>query len=505
MDLKNVLVLLSFWALISSYLLLPTEGLMRMSLKKRPLDHNTVNALRIIRKLGMNQEGMYGLLAKGRNEGDIVYLKNYMDSQYYGEIGIGTPPQNFTVIFDTGSSNLWVPSSKCHFSISCYFHSKYNSRKSTTFTKNGTSCEIKYGSGSISGFFSKDNVKVGNLIVKDQLFIEATKEVSLSFILGKFDGIFGLGFQEISVKGATPVWYNMIKQGLVNDEIFSFWLNRDPQATVGGELVFGGVDSQHFKGRHTYVPVTRKGYWQFEMGDFLIGSYSTGFCEAGCAAILDSGTSLLAGPTHVVTEINHAIGAQGVLSNECKDIVTQYGDMIWELLISGVQPDMICSQLRLCVFNGEQYVSADIQTVVDRNRMNMSRGDDFLCSTCEMAVGWARNMLKLEKTKDQILDYVTKLCDSLPSPNAESIVDCEKIPELPDVTFTIGDKPFTLSPEQYILKTGDGIEMVCISGFMAFDVPPPRGPLWILGDIFMGAYHTVFDYGNLQLGFAPSA
>ncbi|WP_200853055.1 pepsin-like aspartyl protease, partial [Klebsiella pneumoniae] len=70
-----------------------------------------------------------------------------MDAQYFGEIGVGTPPQKFTVIFDTGSSNLWVPSSKCYLSVACFLHSKYASSQSSTYKSNGKHAEIHYGTG----------------------------------------------------------------------------------------------------------------------------------------------------------------------------------------------------------------------------------------------------------------------------------------------------------------------------------------------------------------------
>lgn len=490
---------------------LPNDGLVRIGLRKKKLDQInrlvgwTVSEDEDTMRTPVRRYNLHGSL--GDSDTDIVALNNFMDAQYFGEVSIGTPSQTFTVIFDTGSSNLWVPSAKCYFSVSCYFHSKYKSSHSSTYKKNGTSAAIQYGTGAISGFFSQDNVKIGDLVVKNQDFIEATKEASITFLAAKFDGIIGLGFQEISVGKAIPVWYNMLNQGLVKEPVFSFWFNRDIEGEEGGEIVFGGVDPDHYKGEHTYVPVTKKGYWQFEMGDVLIDGETTGYCSTGCNAIADSGTSLLAGPTTVITQINHAIGASGVVSQECKTLVDQYGKTILEMLIAETQPQKICSQMGLCTFDGTRGVSMGIESFVDKSSEKSSSGvhDSAMCTACEMAVIWMQNKLRRNETADQILNYVNQLCDRLPSPNGESAVDCDNLSSMPNVSFTIGGKVFDLAPNQYVLEVGEGVAAQCISGFTALDVAPPRGPLWILGDVFMGRYHTVFDYGNLSVGFAEAA
>lgn len=478
----------------------PNGGLVRVGLKKRKI--NQLNN----QPGGSNLRRNSGVRGNFKDsDSDVIALTNYMDAQYYGEIGIGTPPQKFTVIFDTGSSNLWVPSTKCYFSVACLFHSKYKSSQSSSYKKNGKSAAIHYGTGSISGFFSQDSIKLGDLVVNEQDFIEATKEPGITFLAAKFDGILGLGFQEISVGDTVPVWYNMVKQGLVQESVFSFWLNRKVEEDVGGELVFGGVDTNHFKGEHTFVPVTKKGYWQFDMGDVLIDDKTTGFCSSGCSAIADSGTSLVAGPTTVITQINQAIGAAGVMSQQCKTLVDQYGKTIIEMLVTGAQPEKICSEMNLCSFDGSHDTSMIIESVVDKNNGKSSGVRDEMCSMCQMAVVWMQNQIKRNETEDQIINYVDQLCERLPSPMGESGVDCNKLSTLPNIAFTIGGKTFDLSPEEYVLKVGEGPATQCISGFTALDVGPPRGPLWILGDIFMGKYHTVFDYGNLQVGFAEAA
>ncbi|XP_008378422.1 aspartic proteinase isoform X2 [Malus domestica] len=472
-----------------------SDGLLRIGLKKQPLDLTRLNAARITRSQVSQPSDL---------KSNIVDLKNYRDTQFYGDIAIGTPPQHFAVVFDTGSSNLWVPSSRCILSyeclqMSCYFHSKYRASLSSTYTKIGIPSKIPYGSGSISGYFSEDNLKIGDVIVRDQEFVEITREGFLTFLTARFDGVLGLGFQDISVGEATPVWFNMAQQGHMSQQIFSIWLNHDPTSKVGGEIVFGGFDWRHFTGDHTYVPISQKGYWQIEVGDVIVADTSTGLCKGGCSAIVDSGTSFLAGPTTIVAQINHAIGADGFVSLECKNVISTYGNLIWEYLISGARPDIVCVDIGLCSYDGSRNINNHIESVTENKIGKESSVDETpSCPLCEMIVYWVQLQLKKQIEKEKIFSYVNELCEKLPNPLKRSFVNCDNIAFMPDITFTIRNKSFTLSPEQYILKVEEKCSTVCLSGFTALDVPPPQGPLWVLGALFLGAYHTVFDFGNLR-------
>lgn len=329
-------------------------------------------------------------------------LSNYMDAQYFGEIGVGTPGQKFKVIFDTGSSNMWVPSKKCA-SDGCAAHSRYSSQDSSTYKVDGRELAIHYGSGSMEGFLSRDNLELAGVTVEGQIFGEATDVGGSNFATAKFDGLLGMGFQTISEDNVVTPFQNMISQNLVPAPMFSFYLNRDQTKSPGGEIIFGGIDQNYIEGEITYTPVTSQGYWQFAMDGVSVGGGADGenhvkVCEDGCQAIADTGTSLIAGPTVEVAKLNERIGAKPAF------------------------------------------------------------GGQYLLPSCDLS-------------------------------------------SLPELVFKIAGKEFKLTPEQYVLKLSQAGQQICLSGLFGMDTSA-LNPLWILGDVFIGPYYTVFDYGNKRVGFA---
>jgi len=241
-----------------------------------------------------------------KRDGHDIPLSNISDIEFYGPITIGTPAQEFQVIFDTGSSNLWVPSIKCT-TQSCRVHKRYDSSLSSTYKVNGSRFDIAYGSGNVSGFVSNDVVGLADISVDGVDFAEITEEDGQAFLAGKFDGILGLAFDSISVGHATPIWYTLMERGLVDKKVFSFWLGGEYSKKSGGVLTLGGWDESLFKGKLKYVPLIQENYWQILMDDVIVDNKK--YCgRNGCRAVVDSGTSLISGPSEIVNDINDKLG-----------------------------------------------------------------------------------------------------------------------------------------------------------------------------------------------------
>jgi len=220
------------------------------------------------------------------------------------------------------------------------------------------------------------------------------KEPGLAFAFGKFDGIFGLGYDTISVLGVVPPFYSLVNQKLIDEPVFGFYLAQADGST-GGQMTLGGVDSNHYEGELEWHDVRRKGYWEIDLNKIRLGDEEVDFDGSG--AVIDTGSSLIVLQTALAEMINKQIGAK-------KNYAGQY------------------------------------------------------------------------------------------------TIECDAVASLPDFSFFFGKKEYKLSGSDYVLNAGGS----CISGFMGMDFPESLGDLWIVGDVFLRKFYSVYDLGNDRVGFAPA-
>lgn len=244
----------------------------------------------------------------------VEFLQNWKMMSYFGVIEVGTAhdgakKQLFKVVFDTGSGNLWVPSSKCH-SASCAPHRRFDSTQSSSFRENGRKIAVHYGSGMVSGRLSEDTVRIGTMVVHNQLFGEMTYESGHHFEKAKYDGVLGMAWPKIAIDGATPVFDNLIRQGQVHKDEFSLFIGRTHKQ--GGRIIFGGAIARYHHGPFVFIKLISDTHWDIRLEDVVLrqpkalGGHERSFCsrhEARCVGIVDSGTSLVVGPRDDVLDI----------------------------------------------------------------------------------------------------------------------------------------------------------------------------------------------------------
>lgn len=266
---------------------------------------------------------------------------------------------------------------------------KFDEVSSSSFKGSENIFAIHYGSGPVSGKFAEDTVSVQGITVPEQKLgvISNARGLGAAYSMGKFDGIFGLGFSSLSIGGVPTVLDNAIKKNLLDKPIFGFYLGDFSD----GELTLGGVNEARYTGDFHKVKLLSASYWEITLDSVDAGSNIV----KGTTAIIDSGTSLITGPSKEIRKLAKSVGAKK--------------------LITG------------------QYV-----------------------------------------------------------------IDCDKTDSMPDVSFTIDGKVYSLTGKDTVMKSGN----TCLFAFMSLDMKGDTTPKWILGDVFMRKYYTMFDLENQEVGFA---
>jgi len=246
-----------------------------------------------------------------------IALANQHDFIYFGDVEIGTPGQRFKVVFDTGSSNLWVASKPRGLQVAQRPY--YRPRASHTYEATGTPFHIEYGSGKVSGAYCQDDVALGQLKLPNFTFAEVNDTKALkNFDTSKFDGVLGLGFPRLSEDGVPTVMGALVKSGQLEEPVFGFYL----ASGQPGQLVLGGVDPDHYVGDFHFVNVSLPAYWAVQLDMVRLGGVLN--MSSTAVAIVDSGTSLLSGPTRDVQALATMMGAmevQGLYMVDCSQKV----------------------------------------------------------------------------------------------------------------------------------------------------------------------------------------
>lgn len=278
----------------------------------------------------------------------------------------------------------------------CADHSTFLQTSSTTYEPFGHELTVNYGGGMIRCHLGKETVTIGDLQIKNQHFGQ-TFYANGKF--GKSDGIVGLAFPSLAAPGTINFFDNLMKQAVVKDPIFSFYL-ADHAGSSTSEVMIGGTRPElHTAPFHYHDLLEQEDYWPVCMNDIEIDGKPQHLCHATkdtwptkcCKLVVDTGTSFFTGPSNGVRKI---------------------------------------------------------------------------------------------------------------LPQIRASADCSDRDSLPDLTFVIDGKKYTMKSNDYTVMLGYGD---CMTAMMSLDVHPPRGPLWILGDVFLRSFYSVFDRKNARVGLAPAA
>lgn len=416
-------------------------------------------------------------LIKLRRETVPVYRKGKVASfktSYSGLLGIGSPRQEFRVVFDTGSGHVVLPAVECK-SESCLVHRRYNMKASATSTpinmdgspvKPGELCDqatIGFGTGSIKGEFVKDRVCVGasddavnnsaaaSGLCMDMHSVVAVEMTTRPFKSFNFDGIFGLGLGSLALSEEFSAFGVMSKQ--LETPCFGAFLTEGENGDKDSEMALGGYNPQHLLEPLSWIDVANpeQGYWQVAIKAVRLGGVELDVCKDGsCRGVVDTGTSHLGVPAPFDAELAQMLTRDAGDLLDCR--LTEAPELQIEL--SGVN-----------------------LTLHPHNYMR-------------------RLPLREDVTVSSSIGV------HVPGNNS----DIEKAAAAPPVVPSVGDASSAAqvsAPEEAVGH--ERVQRFCRPRMMPVRLPPPLGPkLFILGEPLLHRYYTAYDWAGKQVGFGLS-
>lgn len=434
--------------------------------------------------------------ARGVNNGStsaraVIGLTNLFDSQYVGPIGVGSILQGncqkqnvrslefiadtdmdasnserqnchvedqskIWVVFDTGSTNIWVASDLCKVGpCAKRDRRRYDHTKSLSYSPGSLRLAIQFGTGQIKGPQAIDDFHVGPFSVYNQTFGMIEDETGEVFNSLPFEGILGLSFKSMAAGGHTPFFDNVISQSALKNNEFAFYFSTKHKA--GNAVLWGGVDKHFYKGDIEYFPVVDPYYWSLDLLQFRIGK-----------------EVLLGADAVGQDDADHESGEADA------------GEGYALLALNGTSKrahGLAALQSRWWGFQRARPAEEKTPKAIVDTGTTYFTAEGSLYGQITARIGAAS-------------------CSSIDSSSHPPLVY-----RLRNVRGEA--REFRVPHQQYMAQSGQGEDKWCTPSFMQIDIPKEHGPAMVLGEVFLRHNFAVFDRGSgesadAKIGFAPA-
>lgn len=376
------------------------------------------------------------------NEGDSGSNEKAKDVSCRAE----TESQVF-VVFDTGSTNIWVSSDLCiKGPCTKKGRTRYNHTRSSTYQvpKDPLQLSIEFGTGKIEGPHGVDDFHIGPFSVYNQTFGLIETQSGSVFEDVPFEGILGLAFSKMSANNVQPFFDRVVEQKALNKNEFSFYFSQDNPAA--NAVFWGEHDSNFYKGDLNYFPVIEPYYWSLELNKFRIGD------DVLMGEGMSESTKRL---------LNHS------------DSLFQKSEGGGSLLDVG----------------GKEKLKVKVATKRSQAKAVVDTGTTYFTAHGEL---------------------FKEVMRRLPSQACDSITE-QSHPDIGYTLRKANGKlhEFKFTNKQYMTTSDNGSGARCSPAFMNIGIPAKHGPAMVLGEVFLRNYYAVFDRGdgddaNARVAFAPS-